>query len=110
MPALLSALEPGAQEDGVLNRLQVRVERLVRVRPVDTVAGDDPRSVLARIEVSTARNDIEGAVAEFTKLPPPARALAQKWIEKAQQRIAALDASRKLSERSLGALGKLPSE
>jgi hypothetical protein len=53
-----------------------------------------------------ARDDLAGALAELTKLPPSERAPADAWIKQAQARAAAIDASRRLAADSLAGLGK----
>ena len=96
------------REGGFLDRLQANAERLVRVRPLDEPPGDDPTSVLTRIEQRASQADISGALAELAKLPAPARAPAQAWIAKAQARLAALSASRRFATDAYAALGKMP--
>jgi hypothetical protein len=90
----------------VMEKLQAGAERLVRIRPVGEVAGDDPATVVARIEAKAARNDIGGALAELSKLPAAVRAPAEAWMKRAASRDAAIAASRQFAQESLGALGK----
>jgi hypothetical protein len=98
---------PGA-EGGILDRLQANASRLVRIRPVTEQPGDDIRAVLARIEFKAAQSDIAGALVELGKLPPDLRAPAQPWMQKAQARIAALEASRRVAADAYAALAQLP--
>ena len=81
-------------------------EKLVRIRPLDEVAGSDPAAIVARVEVKAARADLAGALAELAKLPDAARAPAEAWIKQAQARAAAIDASRKLAADALSGLSK----
>jgi hypothetical protein len=105
MPAMQRLATPPA-EGGFLDRLQANAGRLVRIRPIDDVPGDDPAAVLARIEAKAGHSDIAGALAEFAKLPPPIRAPAENWVRKAEARDAAVAASRRLAGEALAALGQ----
>ena len=104
-PAILAAAGTAPREGGMLDRLQANAERLVRIRPIDAAAGDDPAAVLARAETRTAAGDLAAAVAELGRLPAAARAPAAQWIQAAQARIAALETARKLAADALAALG-----
>jgi len=64
--------------------------RLVRIRPVEEVAGDDPATIMSRAQIKAGRGDVPGALAELGTLPATVRAPAQAWIDKAQARTAAL--------------------
>ena len=108
VPAIAAAIGP--RDDSLIDRLQATAERLVRVRPINAEAGDDPRNVLARIEAKARQNDIDGALAELSRLPEQARAPAMEWIRKAEARRAAIDASRRISTASMNALGKPASQ
>ena len=104
-PALLQASEPPPR-DGVLGRLQLNAEKLVRIRRVDEAPGSDGAAIVARSEAKASRGDLAGAVAELSELPPNARAPAEAWIKGAQARIAAIDASRRVAGDALSGLGK----
>jgi hypothetical protein len=95
-----------ARDGGFLEKLQAGAEKLVRIRPIDEVAGNDPAAIVARIEVKASQADISGALAELAKLPAAARAPAEAWIKKAEMRMAALDASRRISADALSGLSK----
>jgi hypothetical protein len=103
-----SELAPSLQgaREGVLARLQVNAEKLVRIRRIDEPAGSDGAAIVARAEAKVSRSDIAGAVSELAQLPPDARAPAEAWIKNAQARIAAIDASRRLAADALSGLGK----
>lgn len=106
IPALMKSAGTQKTPDGFFARLQANAGSLVRISPVDAPEGDMPADVLARIEVDAAHEDIAAALADLEKLPAPARAPAQDWIEKAKARQAALAAARKFAadaSRSLGA-------
>jgi hypothetical protein len=103
-----SELAPSLQgaREGVLARLQVNAEKLVRIRRIDEPAGSDGAAIVARAEAKVSRSDIAGAVSELAQLPPDARAPAEAWIKSAQGRIAAIDASRRLAADALSGLAK----
>jgi len=104
-PALQQAAEPTPRE-GVLGRLQLNAEKLVRIRRVDEAPGTDAAAILARSEAKAARADLAGAAAEVAQLPPNARAPAEAWIKSVQARTAAIDASRRLAADALARLSK----
>ena len=76
------------------------------VTPVDAPAGDDPTSVVTRIEVDAARADLAAALADIAKLPDAAKPAASAWAQRAQARNAAIAASQKLAADALAALAK----
>jgi hypothetical protein len=103
---LAPSLQASPPREGVLARLQVNAEKLIRIRRVDEPAGSDAGAIVARAEAKVSRADIAGAVSELAQLPPDARAPAEAWIKSAQARIAAIDASRRLAADALAGLGK----
>jgi hypothetical protein len=107
-PALLQAAGAAPAQGGFLEKLQANAERLVRIRPIEEVAGDDPAAVIARAEIKAVRGDVPGALAELGTLPANVRAPAQAWIAKAQARAAALAASRAFAADALAALARPP--
>jgi hypothetical protein len=106
LPALRQAIGATARDGNFLERLQANAEKIVRIRPIDDVAGDDPAAALARIEARAAQSDSAGALAELAKLPASLRAPAQAWIAKAEARHAAVEASRRFAAAALAALGQ----
>lgn len=106
VPALATAAGAPAQAGGLLDRLQAGAERLVRIRPLDEVAGSDAAAMVARIDSRATRADVAGALAELAQLPPDVRAPAGPWIARAQARAAAVEASRRLAADALSGLGK----
>jgi hypothetical protein len=103
---LAPSLQASGTREGVLARLQLNAEKLIRIRRVDEPAGSDAGAIVARAEAKVSRSDIAGAVSELAQLPPDARAPAEAWIKSAQGRIAAIDASRRLAADALSGLGK----
>jgi hypothetical protein len=106
LPALAKAAGSTAREGGFLDRLRSNAEKIVRVRPLDETAGDDPAAVIQRLEARAAERNLTGAVAEIAKLPAPARDLAKDWVAKVETRNAALEASRRFMASALAAIGK----
>jgi hypothetical protein len=105
-PALTAVIEPEQAQNTFLDRIEVNAQRLVRITPVDAPVGDDPRSVVARINVDAAHGDIDAAIADIAKLPDVAKAIAAPWVQKAQARGAAIGASLALTINALAALSK----
>jgi hypothetical protein len=103
---LAPSLQASPPREGVLARLQVNAEKLIRIRRVDEPGGSDAGAIVARAEAKVSRGDIAGAVSELAQLPPDARAPAEAWIKSAQGRIAAIDASRRLAADALSGLAK----
>ena len=106
VPALTDAAGAAPTNDTFLGKLQAHAEKLVRIRPLEETPGDDPATVLARIDIKAARNDLPGALAEIEKLPPPARAKATAWADKAKARVAAIESSRRFAAAALAGLSK----
>jgi hypothetical protein len=104
-PSLLQAAGAPARE-GVLGKLQMNAEKLVRIRRVDEVAGSDGGAIVARSEAKVSRGDLSGALAELAQLPPEARAPAEAWIKMVQARTAAIEASRRLAADALSGLSR----
>jgi hypothetical protein len=105
-PALRQAAEPAAGNRSFLERLEANAQQLVRLTPVNAPAGDDPASVMARINADAARADIAAALADIAKLPDAAKSLTAAWVQKAQARDAAIAAGRHIAADALAALGK----
>jgi hypothetical protein len=105
-PTLAHASATPARDGGILGRLQANAEKLIRVRPIEEIAGDDPAAVIARIEARAAQSDLAGALAELAKLPEGLRAPARGFIAKAEARNAAADLSRRFAAGAVAALAK----
>jgi hypothetical protein len=105
IPELLRVSVPAAHEGTSPDRQQAG-DKLVRIRPVGDTHGDDPASIINRIEVAMTHRDLAAIIAEIDKLPPPAKAIAQDWQTRARQREAALAAVRRMESASFSALGE----
>jgi hypothetical protein len=112
LSALLSGLRrvsaPASQDQGYLDRLQASAARMLNIRPVKDEPGDEPATVLSRIEVRMVQQDIDigGIVAELDKLPAPAKELAKAWRTRALARREAIEAARSMAAGSLAKLGE----
>jgi hypothetical protein len=112
-PALYRAIEPEPSNKSILAKIESQAQKLVRITPVGTSGapvGDDPAALIARLNADAARGGIDAALAEIAKLPDPARALAEQWINKAGARRAALADSRQIAAAALAALAKSESQ
>jgi hypothetical protein len=105
-PSLLQASGAAPSESSFLGRLETDAQKLVRITPIDAPAGDDPSSVMARINIDAARGDIAAALAGIARLPDSARALGASWVKKAEAREAAIGASRRIAADALAAIGR----
>ena len=106
VPALAAAAGAPARPGGLLDRLQADAERLVRIRPLDEVGGGDAAAMVARIESKAARGDVRRRARRAGAAAADVRAPAAAWIARAQARVAALEASRRLAADAVAALGK----
>lgn len=106
VPALAKAVGTSSREGSILDRLKANAEKIVRVRPIDEMAGDDPVAVVRRIELRAEQGNLSGALAEIAKLPEPVRALTKEWAAKVDARNAALDSSRRFATDALASIGK----
>jgi hypothetical protein len=108
---LVPKLTPPAVENNdttgstLIDRLQARAEKLVRLQRTDAT-GTDRGAVVARVTAATLRNDSNEARRELKTLPAADRAAAQSWIDKADARDAALAASRQFAADAMTALAK----
>jgi len=105
-PSLLQASGAAPRESSFLGNLEAHAQKLVRITPIEAPAGDDPSSVIARINIDAARGDIAAALAGIARLPESARTLAASWVKKAETREAALAASRRIAADALAAIGR----
>src|SRR5580692_9616283 len=108
---LVPKLEPPATANattgaGIVERLQAGAAKLVRVERTDAV-GNDRGAIVARITTAALRNDVSDARRELMSLSPADRASAQGWLDKADERDAALAASHHFAAEAMAALAKL---
>jgi hypothetical protein len=105
-PDLERASDAAAGDATFLRRLEANAQKLVRITPADAPVGNDPSTVIVRINVDAARGDIAAALADIDALPESAKSLAADWVKKAAAREAALAASRHIATDALASLGK----
>jgi hypothetical protein len=105
VPEMLKVSAPAGPDGNYLDRLQAHAEKLVRIRPAGDRAGDDPATVIGRIDRDMARRDLAGVLVEIDKLPAPAQAIAEPWRKKALARQAATAFSAQLAAASFSRLG-----
>lgn len=106
VPELLRMAEPTGHDLGYLDRLQASATKMLNIRPVRDEPGDDPTTVIGRIEFKITQQDLSGVLADLDKLPAPAKELAQPWREKVLARQHAIEATQRLVRGSLGELGE----
>jgi hypothetical protein len=107
LPALGQASATGPKDGSLVARLEMNAQRLVRItRTDDAPTGDDPSSIVTRIDIDARSGDLAGALTDIARLPAPTRALADDWTKKAEAREAAIAASRRLAAETVAALGK----
>jgi hypothetical protein len=97
--------EPATTGSGLVERLQARAAKLVRIERTDAV-GNTSGNVVARVTAAALRNDYQEARRELNTLSPDDRAAAQAWIDKADARDAALAVSRQFAAQAMAALAR----
>ena len=108
LPELLRVSVPVSRDLGYLDRLQASAVKMLNIRPVGDEPGDDPATVIGRIEFKVAQQDIAGVLAELDKLPAPAKELAQSWRTKVLARQGAIESARLIATASSAKLGEPP--
>jgi hypothetical protein len=108
LPVMQRAAGSAPRDGGLLDRLQANAEKLVRIRPIEAIPGEDAAAILSRIEIKATHADIAGTLAELARLPSAVRAPALAWIAKAEARNKAIDAGRRLAAEALAALKATP--
>ena len=90
---------------GIIDRLQAGASKLVRIERTDVV-GNDRSAIVARVTAAALRNDVVEARRELNSLAPADRSAAQAWLDKANERDAALAASRHFAAEAMAALAR----
>jgi hypothetical protein len=108
--ALVPKLSPSAHENattgtGIIDRLQAGAAKLVRIERSDPV-GNDRSAIIARVTAAALRNDYADARRELNTLAPGDRTAAQAWLDRANERDAALAVSRQFATEAMAALAK----
>jgi hypothetical protein len=94
-PSVAAAATPAA-EGGAVDRLLDHIRKLVRVRKVGEIAGDDPQALASRVAASLARGDLAAALDAYRRLPDAARQASADWGKAAEARLAAAVAAQSL--------------
>jgi len=110
LAALVPKLSPPAPENkttgaGIMDRLQAGAAKLVRIERTDAV-GNDRNAVIARVTAAALRNDLADARRELNSLAPADRAAAQAWLDRANERDAALAAAHHFAGEAMAALAR----
>jgi len=106
LPALRQASATASKDGSLVARLEMNAQKLVHITRTDSApTGNDPSSVLARIDIDARSGDLAGALANIARLPPQTRAIADDWVKKAQAREAAVAAGRRIAAETVAALG-----
>jgi hypothetical protein len=102
-PSLVAAdnPEPG---DGVVDKMLDHMRKLVRVRAVGEVAGDDPAALVSQIEAALARGQAGSALGVYARLQEAARKAGADWAKTADARVAADAAAQSLRDNAIGRL------
>jgi hypothetical protein len=108
--ALVPKLSPPAHENattgtGIIDRLQAGAAKLVRIERSDPV-GNDRSAIIARVTAAALRNDYADARRELNTLAPGDRTAAQAWLDRANERDAALAVSRQFATEAMATLAK----
>ncbi len=82
------------------------VSRFVTVRPTEESASGTPAAIVGSIEAALRRGDVAAAVANWNRLPEPARNASAEWGQQATRRAAAAKAIGDLQASSAAALRK----
>ncbi len=82
-PSLIEPERPPANAN-VAEKWLGAIDRLVSVRPIGEVKGDDPAALVSQAQGALGRGDLKGALAAYGKLPPRARAAAEGWAKDAE--------------------------
>jgi hypothetical protein len=102
-PSVVAAATPPSG-GGVMDRLLDHMRKLVRVRKLGEVAGDDAEALAARVSAALARGDLAAALDAYHALPEAARRASQDWAQGAGARQAAAVAAEALRADAVGRL------
>jgi hypothetical protein len=99
-PDLVAANNPETG-DGVVDRMLDHVRKLVRVRAVGEVVGDDPAALVSQIQAALARGQPGQALGLYARLPEAARKAGADWARTAEARSAADSAAASLRDGAI---------
>ncbi|MGB8819457.1 MAG: hypothetical protein WCC66_16210 [Rhizobiaceae bacterium] len=84
--AILTAAQPANPDASLWERLTQSAKNIVKARPVGEIAGDSPEAVVARMEVSLGRGDLDNVLAEAGKLPAEAQTVGATYLDQVKAR------------------------
>jgi hypothetical protein len=106
VPSLRQAAGSSSGATTFLDKLKANAEKLVEFTPAEPPPGNDPASVITRLDIDADRADIGSALSDIAALPDHAKSLAADWAKKAQAREAAIAASQNIAADALSSLSK----
>lgn len=110
-PSLQPAAATPTGKASLLSRLEDNAKNLVHVTPVDAPPpGDDPTSIITRLNIDAAHADISAALADIARLPQPLQTQAAPWVQKAKARDATLAAAHHIAANAIAGLGQSDSQ
>lgn len=101
---LAAAAGQGDDSEGFMGGVLRRISKVVTVRPVGMVEGEDAGSVVARAEARLEDGDLAGAVRELDGLTGLAAEAIASWRGQAEARLAADQAVSALAALAIGKL------
>jgi hypothetical protein len=106
LPELSRVSVPAGHDASYLDRLRASAIKMMNIRPVRDEPGDDPMTVIGRIEFKAGSQDIAGVVSELDGLPAPARELARPWRARALAWQGAVESARLITNAAFAKLGE----
>jgi hypothetical protein len=101
------AADKASASEGVLERVQSSLSRLVRIERADTPAAPSSgQTSVASLEALARRDDFAAVRRDLAKLPQADNPQVQAWIKAVNARDAALAAARQFSAQALAAVTK----
>ncbi len=104
--AMLDAMYQPDASAGIVDRLMNSARGLVRARPVGEVEGDTAQAIVARMEARLGEGNLEAALAEYGKLPEPAKVAGAAFAARIGSRIEVNGLIAAKLNAALGAAGK----
>ena len=86
--AILAAQQTPDSDAGFFDRVLSYGNGLVKIRPTEPVAGDDPTAIVERMRVAVEKGDLARAREEWDALPPAGQRVSRQWAEAATDRLA----------------------
>jgi len=84
---ILASVRSDDPNQSLTDRLLSSAFSAIQVRPVGEVEGDGPDAIVARMEARLTNGDLAAAVAEWDKLPAPAKTASEAYKKSLDARI-----------------------